>query len=723
MIPENRLSSKPVISAYTDSFYLGSLLKAVEWGGVALNDPSQGLLVKPWTVEYKFQSGNVVVSAADVPETVLFTRPDVSEVSLAFDRNMQPVVAFVQDGQAKLYFYDSLLPGYRFLETELGDAKNPRVTHDDKRNTQSASADVILAYVVGDSLRYRQQRDRYLIERTLMNAGVIRLVHVGMNAKMRLQFMYVGIGEAPPSLADIVSGICLRANIPPMNIDVNELYDISVVGYKINTKDSANARIDALRKIFFFDKSEHDSKLYFPRRGREVTAQIPYVHLVADDPAALAVTLIQEKELPAEVNVTHLDPAGGFANNKQTVRRKSNLVTTTKKIDIESEVVLTADQAATTALVTSVTAWGEPQKYKFKTHLQYAEVVVTDTVEVQDKKGNWHIVRITERNEDRNVITFEGVADAQELYASLGVGNALPPPVSTTPGLIGPTRLEILNIPCLREQDDELGVYLAVCGESSGWYGSSLLVSTDGINFAEAMTIETPATIGDLLTDLAAENVLYPADQSFEVLVNYPLESITKESLFQNINRCVIGDEVAQFQNAIFLGMEDGKYRYRCSGLIRGRYATVVESWPVGTRFVLIDTSIAFLQAQQFMLGREISFKPVSSGQTEDETVQTDYDYDVGMSQLEFPVYNVKASRAGSTLTVSFTGRGRLGIDTDPKNGKYFVGYRVKYSNGQSFDVQTQSHVYANAPTGITVQVCAVNSITGEGPLSAAIPT
>ncbi|URA06881.1 hypothetical protein QAY90_gp50 [Xanthomonas phage Langgrundblatt2] len=727
MIPENRISTTAVVGSFIDSFYLGTPLKSVEWGGVAINDTSQGIQVKPWTIEYDRQTGDVFVTAFGVPKTVLFTRADITEVSLAFDRNMQPVVAFVQAGQAKLYFYDDLLPGFTFWETELGSAKNPRVSHDDKRDAQSDISDVILGYVSGSSLRYRQQRDRYLTERTLIATGVTRLIHVGMNNKLRLQFMYVGLGDAPPFLGDIVSALCTRAGILPINVDVSELYDTQVIGYKCNTDDGVNKRIDALREVFFFDKSETDRKIYFPRRGREAIVRIPYVDLVADDPSALKETRIQEIELPKAVTVNHLDPAGGFATNKQTARRRSNLIKATKELKLESEVVLTADQGMTAATVKLKIAWHEQQTYKFATWLKYAQVVPTDVIEVEDKVGNWHRIRITERNDDHPLIKFEAVADAgQDVYATLGIGHSLPPPTSTTPGLIGESLLEILNIPTLRDQDDELGVYIAVCGQTSAWYGAQILVSTDGgANFFEAMQIETPATIGETLTDLEEEiSAQYPSNQSFEVLVNFPLESLTRENLLKNGNRCVIGDELLQFQFAVLLGMVGDKYHYRLSGLVRGRKATDVEFWPTGTRFVVLDSSIAFLQAQQWMLGKEIQIKPVSLGLTEDETVATAYDYLEGVSQREFPVHHVTATRDGSNnVTVNFIGRGRLGIETAPRNGKYFAGYRIKFSNGHTIDTLTMTGTYNSAPGGLTVQVCALNTVTGEGPYSPAVST
>lgn len=742
MLPLNELSSKATVRGYSMPVKQpGDFLVDWEMGGIALNDSSKGLNFQLWTLEVKKHPSisnewNVFLFAESVAAIILFSAQNITSASLAFDQNMRPFVAFVQNDQAKIYWYDSLV-GAQITSDLAIDVRHPVCCVDEHRSFNVSNSDIILAYIRSGWLRYRQQRDRYTIEYDLCEVGDAELLSVAMNVGLQLQFRIRHVTAntddgrfkvfASPLLSDVVMALCRRKGIEQKNINVNELYDTEVIGYKCNTDDGLNKRIDALREVFFFDKCEVDKKITFPRRGNEIVARIPYDDLIADDPSALKRTLIQEKDLPRSVTVNHLDPAGGFAGNSQIVRRKSNLIAAKKDLKLESEVVLTADQAMTAAIVKLKIAWHEQSPFEFATFISYSFIVPTDVVEVEDAYGFWHRIRITERNEDGVVIKFEGVQDAgKAVYASLGIGNSLPPPVSTTPGLAGETRAEILNIPALREQDDELGVYLGVCGQSSAWTGAQILISTDqGANFYEATEIQTPATIGDTLSDLQEEiNAEYQANQSFEVLVNFPLESVSKDNLLKNINRCVVGDEILQFQFASFLGMQDAKYKYRLSGLIRGRYATIPEYWPQDTRFVLLDSSIVFIQAQQWMLGRELEIKPVSLGLTEDETIATSYDFDEGVSQREFPVYNLKTARdLSNSVTVSFIGRARLGIETAPINGKYFKGYRIKFSDGFFYDTQVSEYSRNSCPIGVSVQVCALNSITGEGPYSESVLT
>lgn len=729
MIPESRLSTTPVPAPFVWTGARSDPLTDTEMGGVALNDATLGLLVKMWTVRYDKSTGNVILSAPGVADTVAFTRADITEVSLTFDQNMNPFIAFVQAGQAKFWWYDPLVPGQVFAESLLpSTVKNPRCSLDDKRELEAANNDIILAYVREGSLYVRYQRERYLTEH-LMRTGVSKLYQVGMNNQYRFQFSYEGEGQPdPPFLADVVADLCHRSGLSPEQVNVDELYGDRVPGMKVTSTDGFGSDIDRLRDVFNFDKALVGRKIHWPKRGREPVAWIPYSDLLSSRDEALKQTLVDEQKLPREIHIEHIDPDGGYAKNKQTARRRSNLVKAEKIETISSGLVLTADQAASAVLQKLKVRWNEQVEFEFTTSIKYTFITPADVVMVEDAKGVWHRVRIEERDEDGGEIDWKGIQDAgTRAYGATLTGNPLPPPISTTPGVVGETRFEILNIPVQRGQDDELGLYVAACGESSGWAGYQLLFSSDeGASYTEAFQSENASIIGDTLTTLLEEpaGYTYPSDQTVEVLVNFPLSSVSYEQIMQRKNLCVIGDEVLQFQTATLLEQVGGKYRYLLSGLRRGRFYTNAETWPQDTRFVLLDASVIFVPIDRVYLGTDLWYKPVSLGQSSDETTPTAYLFTEGVSQREFPVSGVSAVRDGSNnVTVTWVGAARLGVDTAPYHSKYFRGYRVKFSNGHTIDTANQTATYAAAPIGVTVQVCALNEITGEGPYSTAIAT
>lgn len=193
-LPDNTLSSRAVPARFSGA-RSGATSNTVDYedGGIALNDASQGLLVQRWRARL-FDSGKaesrVVLDATNVPEFDWLTVPFMTEISFSFDALMRPAVAYVAGGAAFLNWYDSESAEYITTTLPAG-VTTPRVALDDKRYMQSNGyqlSDVILGYVRGGNLYYRQQRDRYTIER-LLTTNVKPLIRIGFNRGLRFQFM------------------------------------------------------------------------------------------------------------------------------------------------------------------------------------------------------------------------------------------------------------------------------------------------------------------------------------------------------------------------------------------------------------------------------------------------------------------------------------------------------------------------------------------------------
>jgi hypothetical protein len=190
MLPDNALSSRPVAGEFLlpdDQVPMPELTDR-ELGGVALNNASQGLKVKVWTITVS--GANVRITPAGGSASTLFVQPGIEEIALAFDQNMHPAVAYTVGGRLYLRWYDATLGTN--VTVAFGAARNPKLTLDDKRDsaTIAGTSDVILAYLKGGALYYRQQRDRFTVERLLL-AGIglsQKLLGIGMSRRWRLQF-------------------------------------------------------------------------------------------------------------------------------------------------------------------------------------------------------------------------------------------------------------------------------------------------------------------------------------------------------------------------------------------------------------------------------------------------------------------------------------------------------------------------------------------------------
>ena len=184
MIPGNGFTATPVASDFIDPYdrpYSPAI--AYSRGGVALNDGSQGREVGLWFVTASDTTIDVHSEAGGLQLSLPI--PGASNVSLAFDQNMQPAIAYSQSGVHRLRYFDTLLADFNTLVEPT--ATSARCVIDDAREAFGAASDIVWAYIRDGVLYYRIQRDRYLIEYTVGPAeGTI--TGMGPNQGLRLQF-------------------------------------------------------------------------------------------------------------------------------------------------------------------------------------------------------------------------------------------------------------------------------------------------------------------------------------------------------------------------------------------------------------------------------------------------------------------------------------------------------------------------------------------------------
>lgn len=187
MLPNNSLATVVEYSGFVNKSRL-PLVKTIDYerGGIAIRDSSEGLSVQDWQVW--LDGDDVMAYSPSNGEELLFTRPGVTELALSFDANMNPFVAFIQNGEAFIWWYDSLVAAQVFTSLGTG-ITNIRATLDDIREVNSANRDIIVAYNKSGNLYYRQQRDRYSTER-LLKSESLELDAIGMGKNLRLQFRF-----------------------------------------------------------------------------------------------------------------------------------------------------------------------------------------------------------------------------------------------------------------------------------------------------------------------------------------------------------------------------------------------------------------------------------------------------------------------------------------------------------------------------------------------------
>lgn len=534
------------------------------------------------------------------------------------------------------------------------------------------------------------------------------------------------IDRCRPVLGTIVADLCQRAGLTSDEYDVSDLTDL-VDGFRIHGEAGVDSMIAPLMQAYFFDVTEYDGKVRFIKRGGDAVMSIGPDDLVERDGDSVEWERVQEAELLRKVTVAAFCPEAGFARSTQEAEIRSVTVEAKGESLTELPVVCTKDELAKIADKRKKTAWSEPDKCRFTLPYRLSSLTPCDVLHLYDDEGNFKRIRLSSGEVDTGCSYIEASLDRRSAYTSTAVGVSPPPPLIVDPPLTGPTIAAIINVP-IWTNDDELGVYIAARGVFAGWNGANIEFSTDdGANYSDAGSIEEAATIGVTLTGLLAEySSEYLSSQTLDVSLPDAPSSVDYATLLRYFNRAAVQRadgswEILQYQTVTTIGGG----QYRLSGLVRGRYATEPAAIASGAQFVLLDSSVKFIQTPNFMLGSTMLVRVSSVGTTPDAAVPQTFTYSVGMSQREWAPFYLQGSRDGSdNVSLSWLGRARLGTSRSPLQSKYFTGYAVEIDDGTVVTVTRTLEATFSIPSAtdpITVRVAAVNSITGIGPYSEAV--
>lgn len=451
-------------------------------------------------------------------------------------------------------------------------------------------------------------------------------------------------GSVP--LSTIVSDLCLRTPLQDGQIDVTELTD-NVLGYGVGSQMPARNALAPLAQAFFFDVVETGALLRFVKRGSGTAADLSRDEIGAgEDNAAdsnAEHTRAQETELPTVVNVAYAAVDADYQTGTQTARRRVS--SSEQAMSVELPLVLTDQQAADIAAVLLYDVWTSRTQRAVSVMRNWSHLEPTDVIEFSDQQFSYRI-RVADVENDGPVIKLLGFDTDPAAYAP----EAVPSP---TPGggdnmtFVGPTRLEVLDIPLLREADDSYGVYAAAAGYLRGWAGARVFRSTDdGVTFTVVRDVTRQATMGRAQTSLGNYLGGNTVDELNEVTVTLnsgELASTTRALLLNNANAAVLADEVLQFQRAELVTGTT----YRLTGLLRGRLGTerAMGQHKVGDRFVLLDEAGLYRLADALsMRNNEQVYKAVTFGLSLEDASPVDAT-NRGTSQMPLSPVHLKVYR------------------------------------------------------------------------------
>lgn len=471
-------------------------------------------------------------------------------------------------------------------------------------------------------------------------------------------------------LDEVVQRQWLRAGLDLAYLDVTDLEDDRVRAMAISQITSPRQVIETLGAAYLFECVESGAMVRMVKRGGAPVVTIPHEDLGAtagDSVEPFPRTRGNELELPAQVSVKFANVDDDYQDGAESSSRLSTGSVIFSNLELPlgmtpTEAKRLAEVSVTDALA-SIIRWGPVGLTR-----KHVALEPTDVVLITGKDGSTYRCRILKRTDADGLATVEGVLDDataidSEAITSGGYNS------STIVREAPVTRDLLLDIPILRDADDDQGFYWAAQSAGVGnWRGAVLFQSRDDVSFERVSDITDAAIFGVCTTTLPDWTGPRVFDEFGSVTVNVgsgTLSSSTRSDILndQSVNACAVGIdgrwELLQFKTATLLSAGI----YELTGLLRGGRGTewamtghtsgenFVLLRPAGLRRILVDTSV---------LGESRYYRDVSVGRNLATTYSETFT-DNGVGLKPFSPFDIRVARDTSgNATITWQRRSRL---------------------------------------------------------------
>ncbi|RLJ20810.1 hypothetical protein DJ031_04680 [bacterium endosymbiont of Escarpia laminata] len=471
----------------------------------------------------------------------------------------------------------------------------------------------------------------------------------------------------PVSLQSVVEDICSETDLEIAEIDAAQLVSYNVTGYRRSGRMPARSIINPLRQAFLFDIVDLGGQLLFQPHGSGTVINLTEDELGAhaygtQPPEKLTPVRTPIEELPSELSLTYINPDRFYENGVQSQRRLASTNRNTKQVVIP--LVLTDDQAA--KIVDSLLHLAHIEAVAYSLSLLPSRLGINggDILNVPKGSRN-HIVRAGQITFEGGYIKVQGVrhdSDARTSYAQGGSA----PVVTTTIAAGGVALAWVLDIPALRYQDHDPGVYVAASSYSVGWRGGELFRSLSGSDFYSLIPL--PVSVVGFCETVPAD--VYPnrwdtTNTLTITLLSGDLFSASDANLLAGSNAAAWGApgrwEIVQY--GAVTEQPDGTFTV--SRLLRGRRGTdwAMGQHVVGDVFIPLSTSnVRRVKGDTTEIGSTFDYRGVTFGESINApTVVTKQFSHAGHGIKPWgPAHLAVSEGGGGDLAISWLRRGRM---------------------------------------------------------------
>ncbi len=513
------------------------------------------------------------------------------------------------------------------------------------------------------------------------------------------------------ALDQVVRHICLRCGLTDDQIDVTDLASTTIIGYTLSRVMNGRDGIEPLRLVGYFDIVESGKILKFVKRGKAHVATLSGEDLAAhetgtDVPAAIATRKVQDSELPRQLRLHYRAPSRDYEDGEQL--SPTRLTTRAiNDVDVECPISITDQMAAEAAEVNWADPWAGRWAQQFQLDRSFMALEGADCILVPID-GRLERLRILAIDDELlRIRKVEAVRDDGNAYVSVAIADPPARPPSSME-ILEPTDLYLLDLPALRVEDDDAGIYAVAAPRSpvGTWRGASVFRSVDGgASYQVIETVTLEATTGTLSGALAPGLTTTWDDANVLTVIRKSgtFESHTEDEVLAGANVLAVGAdgrwEIVQFVDAV----QVGEFTWALSHLLRGRRGTehVLSSSASGDAVVLMDgPGVIRLSMEPSAIGQPFLYRAVTNGATiassEDISFATQGEALVPLSPVTFAV----TRELDGDVLLTWLRRDRFGAELP------YLGGDVPMSEASlSFEVLILDPVTQSEVRSVTVAV------------------
>jgi len=312
----------------------------------------------------------------------------------------------------------------------------------------------------------------------------------------------LGPGATPqaPTLAQVVTDIIEKGTtLTAADIDVTSLTSATVRGYNIAQRMPVRATLQPLMRAYFFDAVESDYKLKFVKRGQSPAMVIPEDDLSAhrgeETPDQVTNQRTQENELPRQLDVRfkniNTDYKAGVATTRRLIGDSQQIRT------VNVPIVFDPTEGKSICDVVIHNAWFERVKKSLALSRKYLRLDPTDVITITDPDQGVINVRINQISFSiPGLILLDGREEDTTVYTGFTFPGA--EALQPQPGLLDtpPVVLFIMDIPTLRDLDDNTGTYVVAHAIGGAFAFAEVQFSIDNIVFGGGTVLANEGAVG-----------------------------------------------------------------------------------------------------------------------------------------------------------------------------------------------------------------------------------